>query len=68
MALKDEDRHKIKGAIEQLRADINDLESEVPKWENENTSGTKKYRPIAERIMASAKRLSMLVREHTYSN
>lgn len=68
MALKDGDRGKIQAAIAQLRADIDEMDAELPKWDNESTQGTKKYRSIAERITTSAKRLSVLVREHTYSN
>ena len=66
MPLTDQDRIQLEGAIAQLRADIADLEAEVPRWENENTGGTKKYRPIAARIIHSARRLEELVRQHTY--
>lgn len=68
MALKDGDRRKIQAAIAQLRADIDELDAELSKWDNESTQATKKYRSIAERITTSTKRLSVLVREHTYSN
>jgi len=66
MALTERDRKTLEQAIASLRADIDDLATEVPRWINENTGGTKKYRPIAKRIVASAQRLEQLVREHTY--
>lgn len=66
MPLNDPDRKKLEQAIEQLRADIQSLAEEVPTWVNENTSGTKKYRPMSDQILASAKRLDALVRQHTY--
>jgi hypothetical protein len=67
MSLKETDRKTLEDAVERLRADINDLASQLPDWNNENTTGTKKYRPIAKRILDSARRLNELVREHTYT-
>lgn len=58
---------KIRAAIEQVRADLHDLENELPTWNSENIIGTRHYRPIADRIVAAAKRLKSLVAENTYS-
>jgi hypothetical protein len=66
MPLTEQERTKLQGAINQLRADINDLEVEIPRWDNQNISGTKRYRPIAEQITESAKRLAALVKQHTF--
>jgi chaperonin cofactor prefoldin len=66
MPLMAADRQALQQAIDQLRSDIEDLNAELPTWENQNTSGTKKYRSISKRIVASAQRLEQLVRQHTY--
>jgi hypothetical protein len=59
---------KLRVAIEQVRADLRDLENELPTWNNENITGTRRYRPIAKRIVAAAQRLKLLVAENTYSS
>jgi hypothetical protein len=66
MPLMATDRQALQQSIDQLRADIDDLAAELPAWENQNVLGTKKYRPISKRIVASAQRLEQLVRQHTY--
>lgn len=38
-------KDKIKAAVDQVRADLADLESEIPNWNNIDIAGTKKYRP-----------------------
>ena len=58
---------KIRQAIEQVRADLDDLELHLPVWDSGSTHGNKTYRPIARRIVASAQRLKELVTENTYS-
>ena len=58
---------KIEDSVAQLRADINELEVQLPTWTAENTNGTKRYRPTAKRIMLSAERLQELVKENTYT-
>jgi hypothetical protein len=58
---------KLKAAIEQVRADLLDLENELPTWISENITGTRRYRPIADRIVAATQRLKSLVVENTYS-
>jgi len=58
---------KLKAAIEQVQADLSDLEKELPTWNSINISGTRRYRPIAGRIVAAAQRLKSLVAENTYS-
>jgi len=57
---------QIKDAIRHLRADIDELEEHIPHWISENTDGTKRYRPLARRIILSAERLQELVKENTY--
>jgi hypothetical protein len=57
---------QIKDAIRHLRADIDELEGHLPRWISENTDGTKRYRPLAKRIILSAQRLRELVKENTY--
>jgi hypothetical protein len=59
---------KMKAAIDQVSADLADLERELPTWNSENIHGTHRYRPIADRIVAGAKRLKALVTENTYSS
>jgi hypothetical protein len=58
---------QIKDAIAQLRSDIAELEMYIPTWTSENNSGTKRYRPLAKRIILSAERVQELVKENTYS-
>ena len=57
----------LRAAIEMVRADLLDLEEELPTWNSANISGTRRYRPIANRIVASAQRLKSLVAENTFS-
>jgi hypothetical protein len=61
-------KDKLKAAVEQVRADLADLENEIPNWNSINISGTRKYRPIADRVVAGAQRLKALVTENTYSS
>jgi len=61
------DIDKIRAAIEQVKTDLSDLQAYLPLWDSGSTSGAKTYRPIARRIIASAKRLKELVHENTYS-
>jgi hypothetical protein len=64
---KEPDKNKIQEAINQARADLNDLADCVPRWVSTATSSGREYRAIAERIVASAQRIRALVRENTYS-
>lgn len=57
---------QLKGAIEQLEADIAELKNHLHNWNSQNTSGTKTYRPIAKRIVLSARRVEGFVKENTY--
>ena len=59
---------KLTAAIQQVRADLDDLEKEVPTWISENVGGTRRYRPIADRIVSASQRLKALVTENTYSS
>ena len=60
------DKDKLKKAIEIVREDLGELESCIVRWDH-NLSGSKEYRPIARRIIASAQRLKALVAQYTYS-
>jgi hypothetical protein len=64
---KEPDKKKLAEAIEQLKADLDDLSAHIPTWNSQTTSAGKEYRPIADRIVAGAQRLKALVRENTYS-
>ena len=64
---KDSARKQLQDAIDQLKADIAELETHIPNWISENTSGTKLYRPIAKQIVHSADRLDQIVRKNTYT-
>jgi ABC-type Na+ transport system ATPase subunit NatA len=66
MALNDAERKQIQDAINQVRADLTELEGHIPTWVNENVHGTKTYRPIAKQIVHSAQRLDEIVRKFTY--
>lgn len=57
---------QLEEAITQLKKDIAELEMYIPNWISENTGGTKKYRPIAKRIILSAERVQEIVKENTY--
>jgi len=61
------DIDSIKAQIETLRQDINDLETQLPKWNPNNQAGAKKPRHIARRIKQSSQRLDTLVKENTFS-
>ncbi len=66
MTITNEARERLENAIAQLEADITELKGHVPTWISENISGTKTYRPLAKRVVLSAKRVEELVRESTY--
>jgi hypothetical protein len=57
---------QIEESIAQLRAELNELEAHLPRWVGENIFGAKQYRPLARRIILSARRLQELVKENTY--
>jgi hypothetical protein len=66
MALGEGARKQLQDAINQLKADIAEIEGHVPTWIHENVGGTKIYRPIAKQIVYSANRLQEIVRKLTY--
>jgi hypothetical protein len=66
MWIKTDGKQQIEESLAQLRAELNELEGHLPRWVGENTSGTQRYRPLARRIILSARRLQELVRENTY--
>jgi len=61
------DTGRIREAIEQVRKDLDDLDAHLPVWDSTSIYGSRTYRPITRRIIASAQRLKELVRENTYS-
>jgi hypothetical protein len=67
VAIEQAAREQLQDAIDRLRADIDELEKHLPIWNSENTSGTKRYRPIAKQIVHSAGRLEEIVKKNTYS-
>jgi hypothetical protein len=67
MALSEGARKQLHEAINQVKADLAELEGHVPNWINENVGGTRIYRPIAKQIVHSAQRLEEIVRKYTYS-
>jgi hypothetical protein len=66
MQMDENTRQRLKDAINQVRADLGQLEAHVPIWDSESTLGTKRYRPLAKQIVAAAQRLEQIVREYTY--
>ena len=66
MTIADEARKQLQDAIDQMKKDVAELESHLPHWVSENTTGTKLYRPIAGQIVTSAARLEHLVKKNTY--
>ena len=63
----DADIDSIKDQIATLRKDINDLETQLPRWNPNNVAGAKQPRLIARRIVQSSQRLETLVKENTFS-
>jgi hypothetical protein len=59
----------IANEIETIRGELTELATHLPDWEVEagNIHGAKKYRSIAKRIVLSAQRLEVLVKENTFS-
>jgi hypothetical protein len=57
----------IKNQLEVLRAELAELEAQLPRWNSDNLAGAKLPRSIARRIVLSAKRLEALVKENTFS-
>ena len=54
--------------VQRLRTELDELETALPTWlAQQNLTGSKHLRPIAERVVLSAKHLQVLVREHTFS-
>ncbi len=66
MPLPEAARQQLQGAIDQLKADVAELEAHVPNWIHENVGGTHLYRPIAKQVVHSASRLEQIVRKFTY--
>jgi hypothetical protein len=50
-----------------LKQEIGELESHFDGWKGEHLPDGKKLRAIADRIVLSAKRVEVFVRENTYS-
>ncbi len=59
----------IKKQIGLLREELSELEAEFLDFERmaQNSTGSKKYRSIARRIVLSAQRLEQYVKENTFS-
>jgi hypothetical protein len=57
----------MRSQVELLRSDISELELHFENWDSRSTSGGRRLRSIAGRIILSARRLEKLVKENTYS-
>jgi len=57
---------KIIEAVKTLKEDVEELEQYFEHWDFQSTSGGKKIMSIAKRIVNSAKRVPILVKENTY--
>ena len=51
--------------ISGLRAELQELEDLIPRWNSDSLAGAKKPRAVARRIVLSAQRLEALVKEDT---
>lgn len=57
----------LKDQVSKLKAELEELEAEFPRWNPDNPAGAKLPRSIARRIVLSAQHLEALVKEKTYT-
>jgi hypothetical protein len=63
----DDHAKPVKDQLDRLRAELDEMEAHLPRWNADNLAGAKIPRSIAQRIVLSAKRLEVLVKENTFS-
>jgi len=61
------DIDKLRAASNQLKEELEELESHYSTWDASSTAGGRRLRSIAKRIVLVAKRLEAFVKENTYS-